>query len=201
MISCKVFLAIGHDRAGIISEVSLFLSQRNCNIEDSRMASIGEEFVLFLLFSGDHKDIKVVQKDISLLEKSSGLNILLKDTKPPVHKYESPPPLKVKVAKASLPGKHDIIGTSDKTQTRPYKVVAVGMDHPGIINEITTLLKKYNINIEDLKSSVTYAPVSGTPLFHLHIKMAVPITTPVKELKENLTKLEKLLNLNITLLP
>lgn len=117
----KVLLAIGHDKPGLINSVSAFLSKRNCNIEDSRMSVMGKEFALFLLFSGPFKSIEDFKKDISVLERERGLTILLKDTKPPVYK--------------------------SKEASIPYKIEAVGMDHPGIVNEITSILHKNNINI------------------------------------------------------
>ena len=173
MIFYKVILAIGPDKPGIISTVSAFLTERNCNIEDSRMSIIGEEFALFLLFSGPFNSIEKVKNDIKGLEQKSGLTVLLKDTKPPKNKGKEP--------------------------AIPYKIDVIGMDHPGIVNEITGIFHKNNINVVNLESDVSNAPVSGTALFHMHIKIDVPVSLSISALKEELAKAEKHSNLNIAL--
>ncbi|OGF57435.1 MAG: hypothetical protein A2452_12765 [Candidatus Firestonebacteria bacterium RIFOXYC2_FULL_39_67] len=175
MIFYKVLLAIGPDKPGIVNTVSAFLTERGCNLEDSKMSVLGEDFALVMLFSGALNSIEKVKADIKSLESSVGLTTLLKDTKAPtVHRKE-----------ASI----------------PYKLEAFGMDHPGIVNEITGVLHKNRINVESMETGVGNAPVSGTPVFHMYIKMTVPASLPISKLKDELSKVEGKQNLNITLSP
>ena len=168
-------MAIGPDKPGIVNTVSAFLTERGCNIEDSRMSVLGEDFALVMLFSGAISSIDKVKADIKALESTAALTTLLKDTKAP--------------------------SASRKEASLPYKLEAFGMDHPGIVNELTGVLHKNKINVESMETGVSNAPVSGTPVFHMVIKMTIPATVPITKLKEELVKVEGKQNLNITLTP
>ncbi|OGF44328.1 MAG: hypothetical protein A2231_06760 [Candidatus Firestonebacteria bacterium RIFOXYA2_FULL_40_8] len=170
-----MLLAIGPDKPGIVNTVSAFLTERGCNIEDSKMSVLGEDFALVLLFSGALPSIEKVKADMKSLESSASLTTLLKDTKAPA--------------------------ASRKEASLPYKLEAFGMDHPGIVNEITGVLHKNKINVESMETGVSNAPVSGTPVFHMLIKMTVPTSLSIGKLKEELIKVEGKQNLNITLTP
>lgn len=175
MIFYKVLLAIGSDKPGIVNLVSAFITERGCNIEDSRMSVMGDDFALVMLFSGPLPAIEKVKADIKNLEGTVGLTTLLKDTKAP----------------ASRP----------REASLPYTLEAFGMDHPGIVNEVTGVLHKHKINVESMETGVGNAPVSGTPVFHMHIKIAVPANVSINKLKEEFLEVEKRHNLNITLNP
>jgi len=119
--------------------------------------------------------IEKIKADIKSLESIAGLTTLLKDTKAP----------------AARP----------KEASLPYKLEAFGMDHPGIVNEVTGVLHRHKINVESLETGVGNAPISGTPVFHMSIKMSVPANIPIVKLKDELSLIENKHNLNITLTP
>ncbi|WP_337840315.1 ACT domain-containing protein [Rheinheimera sp.] len=48
-----VVTAIGADRTGIVSKLARLVTDCNCNIVDSRMAILGNEFTFIMLLSGD----------------------------------------------------------------------------------------------------------------------------------------------------
>ncbi len=173
MIFYKVLLAIGPDKPGIVSRVSSFLTERGCNIEDSKMSILGEDFTLALLFSGALPSIEKVKAELKDLESAAGLATLLKDTKAPPAR--------------------------PKEDSVHYTVEVFGMDHQGIVNEVTEILHKNKINVESLETAVENAPVSGSPVFKMHIKIAVPAAVYINRLKEEFLELEKKQNLNITL--
>ena len=175
MVLYKILFAVGRDKPGIINTVSAFLSEKGCNIEDSRMSVIGDEFALFLLLSGSHPSIEKVKAELPDFEKNSGLTIFIKDSGAPSQKKNK-----------------DAVY---------YGLSALGMDHPGIVNEITGLLKRYGANVESLESDVTLAPVSGTQVFHMHLRMAVPSGTKLTEMEEELEALSNKLNTDITIFP
>ena len=49
-----------------------------------------------------------------------------------------------------------------------------GVDRPGIVAQVSALLAQRRINVAALDSRVTYAPLSGTPLFQLQARLQVP---------------------------
>lgn len=175
MIFYKVLLAIGPDKPGIVNQVSAFITERGCNIQDSKMSVMGEDFALVMLFSGPLPSIEKVKADIKSLESTAGLTTLLKDTKAPSARPKEP--------------------------SFPFTVEVFGMDHPGIVNEVTGVLHKNKINVESLETGVGNAPVSGTPVFHMHIKISVPTSISLNKLKEEFFEVEKKHNLNISLTP
>ena len=48
----QVLTAVGRDRPGLVEKISSLLLGAGANLEDSRMAILGGEFALILLFSG-----------------------------------------------------------------------------------------------------------------------------------------------------
>ena len=53
----------------------------------------------------------------------------------------------------------------------------VGNDRPGIVRDISHLLAARHVNIEELETEVTSAPMSGEPIFHAQALLRVPSTT------------------------
>ena len=53
----------------------------------------------------------------------------------------------------------------------------VGNDRPGIVRDISHLLAAQHVNIEELETEVTSAPMSGEPMFHARALLRLPSTT------------------------
>ena len=47
-----VITALGADRPGIVNTITRHVSSCGCNIEDSRLAMLGDEFTFIMLLSG-----------------------------------------------------------------------------------------------------------------------------------------------------
>jgi glycine cleavage system regulatory protein len=58
----------------------------------------------------------------------------------------------------------------------------VGNDHQGIIRDISRVLARRQINIEELETEVTSAPMSGEPLFRARARLQIPATIDVEDL-------------------
>ena len=48
-----ILTAIGPDQVGLVERLSEFISDRGCNIEDSKMAVFCGEFAVIVLISGE----------------------------------------------------------------------------------------------------------------------------------------------------
>jgi len=70
-------------------------------------------------------------------------------------------------ALSSFGGLRVEIGADELEADAKVKIsVAVnGADHPGIVNEVTDLLARYNINVTEMKSDQHPAAMSGQPVF------------------------------------
>ena len=66
---------------GIVDELSNIIYTHALNVEDSRMSVLGGEFAILLLVSGEQYAIDAIQSQLSDIEQSLKMRLLLK-TKP-----------------------------------------------------------------------------------------------------------------------
>ncbi|NIA06607.1 MAG: glycine cleavage system protein R [Actinobacteria bacterium] len=175
MSAYLVMSAIGQDRPGIVDEVSAFVLAHECNVEDSRMAVLGGDFALIMLISGAEAEVEKLSGNLAELEKKSALTIVSRDAKSPS-------------APRAVPAV-------------PYALKAVGMDHAGIVHNIAHLLAEMGINVETAETATSHSPQTGTPIFSMSMKLAVPGNLQAKQIREQLAKLGDELNVDITIEP
>ena len=75
-----VVTAIGEDRPGIVSQLTKLVSETNCNIIDSRIAILGNEFTFIMLLEGDMAAISRVEYSIPTKSVELGLLTIMKRT-------------------------------------------------------------------------------------------------------------------------
>jgi glycine cleavage system transcriptional repressor len=166
-----ILTAIGPDQVGLVEQIASFISKRGCNIEDSKMAVFCGEFAVIVLISGDRVNLARVTSEYHEMENEIGLHIVVKT------------PSMKKTSKSFL----------------PYKLTASCLDHPGIVHNISGLLKSLGVNIESMETKTYSAPVSGTPLFQLEAELAVPALANINEVRERLAELQREQNIDIEL--
>jgi glycine cleavage system transcriptional repressor len=167
----RVLTAVGLDRPGLVERISTAIHSAGANLEDSRMAILGGEFALILLFSGQPDEVNQVEQNSAQWAESLGLSVSFKATgaRPHVPDY------------------------------RPYLLRVSGVDRPGIVAQVSSLLAGRKVNVAALDSRLSYAPLSGTPLFHLQARLQVPSETALATLRAELGKLSEEENLDVLL--
>ncbi len=170
-----VVTAVGKDRPGIVDDFSKFILERQCNIEDSRMAVLGGEFALIVLVAGTSPNITRIQDDLKAFSAASELSLAAKLTHP--HGERLP--------KGFV----------------PYRLRGTGVDHPGIVQKFSHALHEAGANIESLDTRTYSAPVSGTPIFHFDMVVEVPSKLAVSALRQKLLKLADSENLDLEIHP
>jgi glycine cleavage system transcriptional repressor len=175
MRSYLLITAVGPDRPGIVDEVSEYLATKDINIESSRMAVLGGEFAMILLASGEEGEMGRLAAGPEELAKKTGLQVFAKKTRAPKER--------------------------DMPACLPYRVVTAGMDHPGIVHDISRVLHHFNVNIESMDTRVVPAPVSGAPMFTLEARLSVPAEVRIRRLRDKLEKLGDDLNMEIEFEP
>jgi glycine cleavage system transcriptional repressor len=168
-----ILTAIGPDRVGLVEKISEFISRHGCNIEDSKMAVFCGEFAVIVLISGDGAGLVKLARDYREIEAETGLSISIKT------------PSARKTGDFAL----------------PYKLTASCMDHPGIVYQISAVLRDLGINIESMETKTYAAPVSGTPLFQLEAGLAVPARTNINQLRERFIEIQREQNIDIDITP
>lgn len=167
-----VLTAVGPDRPGIVNAISSLVHAAGANLEDSRMAILGGEFALLALVSGSGAQVEAVEREAAALEQKLGLKLLFKRTQ-----AEAP---------------RDFL---------PYQIRVTGLDRPGIVRSVTELFAPRGINVASLESRVTFAPLSGTPLFTLEAELEVPSQVALSELRRAVVALSDEENLDVALEP
>ncbi len=142
-----VITLTGHDRVGLVEQVTGILLRFDGNVESSRMARLGGEFAMLALIS-------LPEKQLPLLE--AGLLELVTQG------------FKVTSSPTSSSSQ------SELTDELFYQIDVKGADHEGIIHQVAQHLRKYGINIETADTDVIKAPMSGTPFFNMTASIAVP---------------------------
>ncbi len=166
-----IVTAVGRDRPGLVDLLSRELKARDLNIETSRMALLGGEFAMHLLVSGGDEEVAALAGDPAPLAASTGLEVTARLTDPP--------------------------GSRPAPKALPYRIATAGMDHPGIVHDVASVLHRFQASIEEMDTRVTRAANSGTPVFHMDGRVAVPVEVRIRELREALQELGDRLNMDI----
>jgi len=166
-----VFIAVGTDQVGLVEQISDFIQQYECNIEDSKMAVLAGEFAFMILISGEPGKIQSLLENRGKLASETGLDISMR--KPAGRKAAQPSLL--------------------------YHFSASCMDHPGVVHRLTTVLSDLGINIESMETETYAAPDSGTPIFRMDAELAIPATVNINRLRQQLDEMERQENIDIDL--
>ena len=169
-----IMTAFGKDRPGIVADVTKILYENGCNLEDNTMTLLADEFTLVLLFSSAGSDVEEqLSRECRRLEKEKGISAFMR----PLEQRQE---LK---KKGSL----------------NYTLHVEGMDQAGIVYKISQFLSDSSVNILDLKSKVTAAPGSGTPLYMMDIDIQMPPGFTAEKLEEGLSSVADELNVDISI--
>lgn len=166
-----VLTAVGPDRPGLVNQISSLIHEAGANLEDSRMAILGGEFAVILLVSGTPAAMDAVKACGKRIESELGLVCVLKET-------------------TTLSVPIDYI---------PYRLRVTGVDRPGIVQAITSILAGRGVNLAALESRVTYAAWSGTPMFTLEASLQIPSRLDLSGLRTELNSRCEAENLDFVL--
>ena len=165
-----VLTLTGHDRVGIVEEIMNVMVKYGGNVENSRMVRLGGEFTMLALVVLDEKNISAFEADFQTL-RSEGFQITLQQTEDDHAKKFA--------------------------GWLPYQIEVLGADHEGIIYEISHHLAQQGINFEDVETTTTPAPMSGTPLFKMQAMVLVPPDLPFHKWSAGLEALGDKLNVTV----
>jgi glycine cleavage system transcriptional repressor len=165
-----VLTAVGPDRPGLVKAFSALVHDAGANLEDSRMAILGGEFALIVLVAGSESAIAKVETAAERVATELGLKLVSKRTRP-----------------------------EPRRDFLPYVLRVSGVDRPGIVASVSALVARHGINVASLESGVSFAPLSGTPLFTLEAELQVPSELALAELRRQVAALSDEENLDVAL--
>ena len=165
-----ILFVLGKDRPGIADDVSGYLSSRGANIEESRMATMAGSFSVMILFSSSTENLEKITSDLNELE-GLGFRAMLNEA--------------------------DILEQQGGEPYLPLRIEVMAMDNTGIVQSVVHRLRINKLNIRNLNTDIEKAPLSGAPLFNLHLDADVPAEVPISSIKEELLNLAAEMNLDI----
>ena len=168
-----ILTAFSKDRPGIVADISEVIYENGCNLEDSTMTSMLDEFAIILLFAGKGEDLEdQLIKDCRRLEREKGITAFIRSVEDK-EKQELPAAL---------------------TKT----INVEGIDQTGIVFKVSRFLADNQINIERLTSKKVASPGAGTIHYFMDIRVQLPESIAVEDLEKGLSRVGEKLNLDIT---
>lgn len=167
-----ILTAVGPDRPGLVGELTTALHQASANILDTRMINLRGQFALVLLLDSP-QDSALLGSAITRKAEAMGLQVRLTPQGEP----------------------------ASRVSGMPFDLRTYSMDQPGIVARLSSLLRSFNVNIEELSAWQESAPFAGSPLFRCEIRITVPPTVGVSSLRAELTRLCNELNCDVDLEP
>ncbi|MCP4139704.1 MAG: hypothetical protein GY755_05340 [Chloroflexi bacterium] len=165
-----VVTIVGSDKRGLVAEVTESVLENNASIEESHMTRLGGEFAIIMLVSLSEAEKEPFNKSLEKFEKE-GLTIFKSET--------------------SLSRLNKFQGFV------PYEISVWGADHAGIVHTVAEYLADEEIQVEDVETRVSKAPLSGAPLFSMNAVVQAPPELSLPELREELEDLGDRLGVDI----
>lgn len=154
-----VLTLIGPDRPGLVQAVAGIVAEHGGNWLESRMTHLAGKFAGILRAELPPERAAAALKALAALE-GQGLKIVAET----VTRTDREPP------------------------SRTMNLDLVGLDRPGIVREIAQLLASSGVNVEELTTNRTSAPMSGEILFEARAHVHVPAGTDVAKLRSALER-------------
>lgn len=170
MASSLVLTVIGPDRPGLVEALSRTVAAHGGSWEASRMARLAGQFAGIL-------EVRVPEdRTAGLFEALHGLQ---------VHG------LRVLVEESSIP--------VEVVEQRTLRLELIGQDRPGIMRHVSSALAAAGVNVVELSTGCSSAPMSGEMLFNATALLQHPLGRSVDELRDALERIAEDLMVDIQL--
>jgi glycine cleavage system transcriptional repressor len=165
--------AMGSDRTGMVHEVTRVVAECGGVISESRMVSLGTEFAMVVLVSGNWHALAKLETELKRLGETTGLAVHMKRTEP------RPP----------------------RTDMVPYSIDVVCLDQGGIVSGLAGFFATRGIDIGEVSTRSYPAAHTGAPMFSVQMIVNVPARIHIAHLREEFLEFCDSLNLDAILEP
>lgn len=159
MQSQLVLTLIGKDRPGLVEALASTVAGHGGNWLESRMCHLGGEFAGILRVELPADREAGLTAALAQLD-AQGLQVVVRPDRQP--------------AAAATAG---------------ATLEIVGQDRPGIVKQISKALAEHRVNVEDLHTERTCAPMSGEMLFQATIGVTAPAGCDLAAVRQTLEKI------------
>ncbi|WP_018935827.1 glycine cleavage system protein R [Thioalkalivibrio sp. ALJ24] len=170
MKTSVILTLIGPDRPGLVSKVATRAHDAGGNWLESRMAQLAGQFAGIVLLEADATTVEGLEAALRELE-SEGLQI------------------------------HIQRGHDDTTAPARHPVIldVIGHDRPGIVQDLTAVLSRRDVGVENLDTAVEPASMTGEPMFRARARLGVPEGVDLHSLQDDLEALANELMVDLEL--
>ena len=154
-----IITLIGTDHPGIVDSVSEAVADHGGNWLESRMAHLAGKFAGVLCVEVDESRAAELEAALAGLG-ATGLHVMVERSAP-------------------VPA----------VRQHAMEIDLLGVDRPGLVHEITALLARHKINVENLETDRRHAAHSGDEMFHANISVVIPDDVNVNALRDGLERL------------
>jgi glycine cleavage system regulatory protein len=165
-----VLTLIGPDRPGLVQAVAGIVAEHGGNWLESRMTHLAGKFAGILRAELPDDRVAAATRALAALE-GKGLKIVAET----------------------------VARTEREPRERTMDLELLGLDRPGIVREIAQLLADSGVNVEELTTNRTSAPMSGEILFEARAHVHVPAAADVAKLRKALERVANDLMVEIKL--
>lgn len=165
-----VLTVVSDDHPGIVETLSEVIADHGGNWTESSMMSLAGKFAGILLVQVPEAAVDDFIAALGALD-ARGIEV---------------------VAQCSVEG-----GAAESASEATIELV--GQDRPGIVHEITEVLARHAINVQELETTVQSASMSGEHLFLAHALVRVPDSVDTERLRAELEELANELMVDISL--
>lgn len=167
------FSAVGQDRPGIVAALAEVFYQQGCNLLDSSMTTLADQFAVVMLLETSHKtEPEKLRKTLETVGKQWGLQVA------------------VGPVESGSAGQSEPIGP-------PQLVSVYGADQAGITWKVAEIIARQKWNVTDLS---TKQITGSTPVYILLLEIvATQKSGPLNELRSQLVALGAELGCSVSL--
>lgn len=169
MSKSYIITFIGDDRPGLVEDLAQVIADEGGNWLESRLSQLAGKFAGIIRVSLDSGDSKSFQSALEDLTRK-GLSVR-------VHPADGEP------------------GSAG----RVVVLTAIGPDRPGIVREISAALATRQLNVVEMDSRVSSAPMTAEQLFEAIVHLEVPTDASLDELSDTLDHIANSMTLDIHL--
>ena len=171
MARALVLTVIGEDRPGLVEALSALIAEHEGSWDESRMARLAGHFAgVVQIHLPDGRAEGLIESLGGLAER--GLQVSVVDSE---------------------------LSQAEVDPGDTFRFELVGQDRPGIIREISSALAELGVSVQDLRTSVESAPMSGERLFRAQAELALPTGIELEKVRATLERLADELMVDVTL--
>ena len=173
MTQLIVISAVGTDRTGVVQDITKDILECGGNIEESRMTTLGSEFAMLMLVSGNWHTLSKLEQKLEKLSDGGKLSVAVRKTSEQVSKEDR----------------------------MPYAVDVVSLDQQGIVYNLANFFAKRDVEIAEVATRHYSAAHTGAPMFEVQMAVNIPASMHVAEFKDEFHDFCDEMNLDAMLEP